>query len=393
MKKVILEQDTKVNFTDPKALCLLLVSTLTVMSNATIAPALPGLAKEFAGASSVDLLVTMLLPIPALFIVLFAPILGFVVDKFGSKKQLIISAILFACSGAVGAELNSLESIIVSRAVLGISVAGLMTATTALIADYFSGKQRGQFMGLQQAFSNIGGIVFVVSAGYLATFNPRMPFYIYGAAILLVPIIAFSIIDEPKKHSISNAIDVTSVSWKSPLIICSTMIFFHLMVFYIMPTQLPFYMEKLEIDDPSKVGLALGVSTFSAAISALFFARILSKIQSHGVTVLGFFSMSFGLFLLSYSGSFYLILLACAFMGVGMGLVLPNFMARGIALVPENRRGIASGILTSSIFVGQFVSPLISSWLIVELGYEVFFGLVGCFVLGLAFIGFKVLKV
>ena len=44
----------KTNLLEPIALCLLLISTLTVMSNVTIAPALPGLANEFSGTPSAD---------------------------------------------------------------------------------------------------------------------------------------------------------------------------------------------------------------------------------------------------------------------------------------------------------------------------------------------------
>ena len=193
----------KTNLLAPSALCLLLLSTLTVMSNATIAPALPGLAREFAGTASADLLVKMLLPIPALFVVIFAPILGWTADKFGRRKQLLISTTVFALSGAAGALLSGLEAILISRAILGICVAGLMTAITALITDYFAGQQRSQFMGLQQSFSNIGGIVFIVTAGYLANISARLPFYIYAAALLLVPLVFFAIKDVARTNDAS----------------------------------------------------------------------------------------------------------------------------------------------------------------------------------------------
>lgn len=129
----------KANVLASSSLCLLLISTLTVMSNATIAPALPGLASEFSGTPCADLLVKMLLPIPALFVVIFAPILGWTADKLGRRNQIILSTLMFAISGAAGAKLAGLEAILISRALLGICVAGLMTAITALIADYFSG--------------------------------------------------------------------------------------------------------------------------------------------------------------------------------------------------------------------------------------------------------------
>ncbi|UTW01079.1 MFS transporter [Marinomonas rhizomae] len=383
----------KINLLEPRALCLLLISTLTVMSNATIAPALPGLANEFSGTPSADFLVKMLLPIPALFVVIFAPILGWTADKFGRRNQIIIATIVFAIAGAAGAQLQEIEAIIISRAILGICVAGLMTAITALIADYFSGPKRSQFMGLQQAFSNVGGILFIVTAGYLASISARLPFYIYAIAILLIPLVFLSIRDtEPTKQPSDSQQDDINTHWKLPLIGCSLLLFCHLIVFYILPTQIPFFMADIGIADPSKSGLAIGMGTLTAAITGVFFGKLVAKIQSYGVALIGFIAMSIGMLVLSQANSFGLVILGCGLMGVCMGLVMPNFMVKGMELVPINKRGLASGVLTSSIFIGQFVSPFITSTLIAKLGYSDFYLLAGAFTLALALIGTATLK-
>ncbi|ERL56553.1 MFS transporter [Psychrobacter aquaticus] len=381
----------KINLLAPSALCLLLLSTLTVMSNATIAPALPGLAREFAGMPSADLLVKMLLPIPALFVVIFAPILGWTADKFGRRKQLLISTAVFALSGAAGALLSSLEAIIISRAILGICVAGLMTAITALITDYFSGAQRSQFMGLQQSFSNIGGIVFIVTAGYLANISARLPFFIYAAALLLVPLVFIAIKDttftnsEHEQQQANNQINPQAqTSWKWPLIGCSLVLFCHLVIFYILPTQIPFFMVDIGISDPSKSGLAMGAGTLAAAIAGISFGKLVNRIKNYGVAFLGFLAMSVGMVVLSQAATFSVVIVGCALMGVCMGLVMPNFMVTGLALVPSDKRGLASGVLTSSIFIGQFVSPLISSALISILAYSHFYLLAAGFTVVLA---------
>ncbi len=378
---------------DLSALCLLLLSTLTVMSNATIAPALPGLADEFSGTSSADFLVKMLLPLPAFFVVIFAPILGWTADKFGRKEQIIIATLVFATAGSAGAQLQSLESILISRAILGICVAGLMTAVTALIADYYSGAKRSQFMGLQQAFSNIGGIIFIVTAGYLAGISARLPFYIYAVAILLVPLVLLSIHDNQKSHqqSDSNSDDIDK-GWKLPLLGCAIFIFCHLVVFYILPTQIPFFMADIGITDPSLSGLAIGMGTLTAAITGVLFGKLVEKIQSYGVALVGFLFMSLAMLVLSQATSFSLVMLGCSLMGVCMGMIMPNFMVKGMGLVPSAKRGFASGVLTSSIFIGQFVSPFITSLLIAKLGYSDFYLSAMVFTVILAIAGATMLK-
>lgn len=62
---------------------LLLVSSLTVMPGAPIAPALPPLQNYFAGTENAGFWVRLVLTVPALFIVLAAPVAGAVADRWG----------------------------------------------------------------------------------------------------------------------------------------------------------------------------------------------------------------------------------------------------------------------------------------------------------------------
>ncbi|MEL6527253.1 MAG: MFS transporter, partial [Chloroflexota bacterium] len=70
---------------------LLAAGTLTVMASATISPALPAITEAFADTPNIDLLVSLLLTIPALFIALGAPLAGVIVDRFGRKRLLVIA--------------------------------------------------------------------------------------------------------------------------------------------------------------------------------------------------------------------------------------------------------------------------------------------------------------
>ena len=59
---------------------LLFVSTLTIMSGATISASLPGIAARFADVENVALLSRLVLTLPAVFIALFSPAAGFLVE-------------------------------------------------------------------------------------------------------------------------------------------------------------------------------------------------------------------------------------------------------------------------------------------------------------------------
>ncbi|HSX76225.1 MAG TPA: MFS transporter, partial [Shinella sp.] len=86
---------------------LLFVSTLTIMSGATISASLPGIAARFADVENVALLSRLVLTLPAVFIALFSPAAGFLVDRFGRKPLLTVSLALFAIAGASGLVLDT----------------------------------------------------------------------------------------------------------------------------------------------------------------------------------------------------------------------------------------------------------------------------------------------
>jgi MFS family permease len=70
---------------------LLLASTLTIMSGATISPALPAMRTAFSATPNADVLVQFALTIPALFIAVSAPVTGAVVDRLERTKLLFVS--------------------------------------------------------------------------------------------------------------------------------------------------------------------------------------------------------------------------------------------------------------------------------------------------------------
>ena len=69
-------------------LTLLAVATLIVMSGATITPSLPAMEAHFAGVPNVEILVRLVATTPALFIVLGAPAVGYIADRWGRKRLL-----------------------------------------------------------------------------------------------------------------------------------------------------------------------------------------------------------------------------------------------------------------------------------------------------------------
>jgi len=371
---------------------LLFISTLTIMSGATISASLPGIAARFAEVENVALLSRLVLTLPAVFIALFSPAAGFLVDRFGRKPLLLASLGLFAVAGASGLFLDTLPGLLVGRAVLGIAVGGIMTATTALVGDLFQGAARDRYMGLQQAFVGIGGTIFLTGGGFLAEMHWRGPFLIYTVAILLVPA-ALAFLPEPQRARPARSatgedrLDGRSTALLALLFLAAAV---NMIAFYMIPTQLPFYLAALGLPAPSLAGAAIGAGQLVGVVSALAFAPFRRLLGIMGVFGLGFVSAGLSFLLLAMAESYAGVLVAMAVSGICMGTIMPNFAAAAMLLAPPALRGRISGLLVSSIFAGQFLSPILSQPLISASGYGGAYATMGAGVLVLGVAAFAI---
>jgi len=105
---------------------------------------------------------------------------------------------LFVVAGSAGLYLPDLQTIFLSRIALGIAVAFIMTAQTALIGDYFEGEARNALTGLSAR--NFGGLLFILLAGISLQFispwlsTPVIGFAGYEGLFLGVAILLGSLI-------------------------------------------------------------------------------------------------------------------------------------------------------------------------------------------------------
>lgn len=336
---------------------LLLASSLTVMAGAILAPALPGLKTAFAHEAGVELLARLVLTMPALAVALGAALMGWMVDRVGRRKVLLVGLVVYGAGGASGLFLDGLYAILAGRFVLGLGVAAVMTAATTLIADLTTGPARGRFMGLQAAFMGLGGLVFLALGGFLSDLDWRWPFAIYLSAFLLVPASLLSLPPgKPEAAGRGQVGRIPTAVWGLYALGLVGML-----LFYMVPVQLPFLLSQRLQASGIGVGLALGVMTVIASTVSFFFSRLQRRFGSPAVLVATFAMMAPGLALVAWSSSWPGVLAGQAVFGVGVGLLLPNLNLWASELAPEAARGRVLGGLTTFIFLGQFLSPVVAS--------------------------------
>lgn len=336
---------------------LLLVSSLTIMSMITISASLPDMTKTFADLENAENLVKLTLSFPALFIALTAMIAGKFIDKFGRLQLLNAALVFYIIGGTSGYYLENIYLILGGRALLGVSVGISMTIVTTLIADYYQGKARQKFAGLQIAVMSLGGILFITLGGILADISWRIPFLLYLFPIVILPMTGM-FLKEPKANEKGTP---TIGKIKSPRIIWLVFVNIMLMwiLFFLIPVQIPFYLKSIGIEKNSLIGIAIASSTLFSAISSISFSKIKDRLSFQQVFALGYLLMALAFTAIAYGNSYLMVMLGMLLAGLGMGLMIPNANIWVMQLAPEQIRGQEIGRLTTFWFMGQFLSPLV----------------------------------
>jgi len=115
--------------------------------------ALPTLQDEFhASASTLQWMVDAYLLVFSGLLLVF----GTLGDRFGRKLALQTGVSIFGLASLCAAFAHSAEAVIAVRAVMGIGAALIMPATLSIIANVFSGEERGKAIGIWAALAAIG---------------------------------------------------------------------------------------------------------------------------------------------------------------------------------------------------------------------------------------------
>lgn len=369
---------------------LLLTSTLTVMAGATIAPSLPDMRNHFSTVENVDYLVRLVLTLPALFIVIGSPISGIIIDRFGRKPLLATSVLLYGLAGSSGFILNSLGNILIGRALLGLAVGGIMTSATTLIADYYRGPTRAYFLGLQAAFMGFGGVLFLSFGGWLAEVNWHTPFLIYLFALVLLPFIVLSLYEPDRPINQTTRQDVAQNS-QSPLPVKLLVLIYAValltqIIFYLIPVQLPFYLQSLTKAGAAQSGLAIAFTTLFSAFASIGYGRVKARFDFITILMLIFGLLGVGYMIIGWVDTYEQVLIGLAITGLGLGLLMPNLTVWVSTVVSDALRGRALGGLSTFFFLGQFLSPIVSQPLSQQIGLGSTYSVAGGLLLLLALV-------
>jgi EmrB/QacA subfamily drug resistance transporter len=164
---------------------LLLALILAMLDQTIVSTALPRIVGDLGGVTHLSWVVTAYV----LASTITTPLYGKLGDLYGRKRWLMIAIVIFLIGSALSGLSQTMDQLILFRALQGLGAGGLMVGVIASIGDLVAPRERGQYMGYMMAAMMLAMIAGPLVGGYITdSLSWRWIFYINmpvgGAALI-----------------------------------------------------------------------------------------------------------------------------------------------------------------------------------------------------------------
>lgn len=347
------------------AFLLLITSSLTVLLTAVIGPSLPQMQKHFADVPGANYLVSLSVTTPMLVMAILSIFIGVISDRFGRKRMLVWAALLYAIFGTAPLWLDSLYAILVSRIFIGVAEAALITCSTTMIGDYYTGARRQKFIVLQTTVAATSAVLLNMVGGVIGELGWRAPYTIYAVSLLLMPLMQIYLWEPKPAGTVDDATlhsqDEPGITFRPALLIgICVMTTFGSLVFLIVPVHLGYLFGALGVESPQAIGLAFAANSVGVVAGTFVFGWVIaSRMRVPLQIALSVAIAGVGFVLMGRAIDPMYLTAAAVVNGFGCGMLLPALNSWNMRELPFSHRGLGTGAYMSSLFLGFFINPLI----------------------------------
>lgn len=131
-----------------------------------------------------------------------APVWGYLSDKYGRKKILIIGLIGFTLSFVLfGLFIDNLPMLYTSRILGGLFSGACFSTTTSMVSDMTTHEERNKYMGLMGMMIGLGFIFGPAVGGLLSGISYQIPYFVTAAILTVIALFCLFTIQETLQHS------------------------------------------------------------------------------------------------------------------------------------------------------------------------------------------------
>ncbi|MBT2696511.1 MFS transporter [Bacillus sp. ISL-40] len=302
---------------------------------------------------------------------------GWLADRFGSRKVIVIAVLAWSVFTALSGLAWSLTSLILIRFLFGIGEGGYPAASTKAISDYFPADKRTKAQSTMMSSNAFGAALApIMCAPLLVAFGWRNVFLLIG--LLGIIFVIWFLISTRQAGNYSNSDIANKPSRKeyAELLRNSYLWRVLLIFFFINITSwgliswMPSYlMQGLGIDLKS-VGLISAIPSLFMTIGMIISGRIINKVGSnakYGV-ITGIIIMGASLYLMSSSSSVFQVIMYQCIAFTFMSFIMSFIFTLPHRVMEQKVVGTAFGIINLGGQAAGIFSPMIMGALIASSG-------------------------
>ncbi len=345
------------------------VTLMAVLGTSSITPAFPKIVQELGISSGqVGLLITVF-TLPG---VLLTFVWGALSDRFGRRKILVPSLMLFGIAGGACAFVRDFELLLVLRTLQGTGAAALGAINVTVIGDLYSGRERTTALGYNSSVLNIGTASYPAIGGALATFGWYYPFALPFLAIPIALLVLFSL-RNPEPHNEQDLKEYVGNVWEHVKdrrvigLFTGSLVTF-IILFGPLLTYLPILMDATFGSSPLVIGAVIASASLTTALGSTQVGRLSSYFSEKTLIWTSFVLYAVALCLVPLMPSVGLLLVPTVLFGLAQSLNLPNAFSLLTDAAPQENRGVFISINSTMLRLGQTLGPVVMAAAAMPLG-------------------------
>ncbi|MED1783518.1 MFS transporter [Brevibacillus fortis] len=294
---------------------------------------------------------------------------GWLADRFGARKVLIASVVMWSIFTGLTGAAWSMASMILIRFLFGIGEGGFQPASSKIIATIFPVKERSRAMSVMLSSSAIVGLFSpILSVWMIQTMGWRTMFVVIGAIGAIIAFLYFRYIKLPQEESVTNT--TGSDQQKSSLaLLLKTPLLWSLLIAYFsiyavnwgLATWMPTYLSKVRGLDMISLGWLQTIPGFATLVGIYVSGYVLDKLPKGREKIIGSLScvvVAVLLYFMFTASSVTMFITYQAIVSLFLSFVIILLPSVVLKNLPAAVAGTGMGIVNTGGQLAGFITPM-----------------------------------
>ncbi|MBP7734537.1 MAG: MFS transporter [Spirochaetes bacterium] len=337
------------------------ITLISAIGVTSIAPAFPSMAKDLGLTEGEVVMLITVFTFPG---IILAPVMGILADRFGRKKVIVPSLLLFGVAGGACAFATEYPVLLVLRFINGVGASALGGLGQTVITDMFAGKDRTEALGYNASVLGVGTMIYPALGGALALLGWNYPFLLSALALPMGIIVLYGLRNPepaampPLRQYLGGALRSAADREVMPAYLATLATF--ILLYGALLAYFPFLMHQRFNASSSTIGLMLAATSVTTIIGAFNLGWISRRFRPKTIITVSFIAYAAAIMLVLLADNIWMMTIPVLLYGLANGLNIPSIQTHISGSAPMEFRGAFMSVNSMVLRLGQTVGPVLT---------------------------------